>query len=615
MKKTALFLLLIIICAAFSRVSADGPCGENASWTLSDDGVLTISGSGPMEDYQYVDKSPWYNTRAQIRKIVIEEGITAVGNKNFYGCTYLTEVRLPETLTAIGDAAFDQDSHLALINVPEGITSIGKTAFRQCSSLTVFPIPSGLEAIEDYAFSSCIRLGSVTLPEGLTSIGEAAFANCDSLTGIVIPASVTYISEKEAFAWCNNLREIKVDPGNDSYVSADGVLFNKDQSKLLYYPAGKTAASYTVPASVTSINDHAFASGTHLVSLTIPGSVKEIGEGAFSESRKLTNISLSEGLKSIGDKAFHYCPKLAGITLPASLAPLENDPFYGCDSLQSINIAEGSKYMSSIDGVLFSADKTVLISYPRTRIDGTYAVPEGVEKIGEGAFAECNNLVSVTFPDSLTEIGENAFNGCERLTDFTLPEGLVTIGDSAFDYVPGPKRLVIPQTVGTIGYEAFYDCENLAEVIILNPETDLEDAYSFIGCNEELTISGFAGSTAEAYADEYDIPFIVMEEIPEEYLSAGHQHAGGSDPWTCAECGAEMSGGNYCGECGAPRPQALICGNCGYEAPEGKTFKFCPECGSPMPALPARTGADLRQLDTDALNALIEQAEEELKRR
>ena len=398
MKKTVFFLLLLMLCAAFSHACADGgPCGVHAEWTLSADGVLTISGTGPMDDFQTASDMPWKGVRDKIKSVVIEEGITTIGDDAFYACADLTSVTLPESLRIIGDAAFESCKALTSITIPDGVLSIGRAAFAFCAGLTEFQLPASVEAIDEQAFYKCTGLTAVTLPDTLKYIGPLAFQGCTALTGIAIPASVSFISERDAFTDCKSLQEITADPANADYASVDGVLFNKDQSRLLYYPAGKTDASYTVLETVTSINDRAFASNASLVSLTIPGSAETIGSGAFSGCGSLEQIPLPEGIRSIGDEAFVGCRKLTELSFPASLIFLGADPFRDCFSLTSISAAEGSELLSSADGVLFSADKTVLRAYPPAKAGDTYAVPDGVKKIADDAFAGCEALVSVTF--------------------------------------------------------------------------------------------------------------------------------------------------------------------------------------------------------------------------
>lgn len=511
MKKKVLFLLLVWVCASFFRVFADGTCGENVTWSLSSDGILRISGTGPMEDSENSREVPWKDSRKKITGVIVDEGVTRIGNYAFYDCSKLQKASLPESLTAIGDEAFYGCANLSDLNVPVGIVSIGKEAFKGCKNLTSFPVPDALEIIEDETFSGCSKLENVILPDTLQYIGKSAFANCSSLTRIIIPANVTYISDNFAFADCGNLREILVDPENTCYISVDGVLFDIDQSILLYYPAGKTDAAYAVPLTVTELNDYAFYGNGNIISLTLSDYVMTAGNSAFSRCSQLEQIFLPESLRSIGDLAFSRCSSLKEITFPASLISLGFDPFSSCAALASINVEKGSGNFSSEDGILFSADKTVLVAYPPARYDTAYVIPEGVKTIGDHAFSENKNLEHVTFPDSLTGLGIAAFSYCSRLTGITFPAALVTIGNFAFTRCTALNEIVIPESVISIGSGAFSYCENLVSAAVLNPETELYKSGVFDHCGDGFILSGFTGSTAEEHANAKKLQFAVLE--------------------------------------------------------------------------------------------------------
>lgn len=655
MRKTVLSLVLLLLCIsvcqvfAADNIFAEGSCGADAFWAFSDDGVLTVSGSGPMDDFRYSGDVPWKDVRDNIVSVVVEDGITKVGQNAFYWCRNLTDVILPRSLTAIGSTAFTGCSNLSQVNVPDSVTSIGKEAFRGCSSLNSIHIPGKLELIDDYTFYGCDKLASVTLPESLKTIGNSAFSNCDTLTEIVIPASVESISENGAFTDCSSLQKFTVDPENPNYSSADGVLFNKDQTRLLYYPAGRTNAFYSVAMTVTDINVYAFYSNHDLVSITVPGTVKTIGNYAFAYCNKLSQIIFGEGLESIGEGAFTGCSSLPTISFPASLVVLGSNPFEYCRSLSSINASAGSATFSSVGGVLFSADKSVLIAYPHGIASRTYRIPDGVRMIGNHAFLNNSNLESVTFPDSLTAIGVSSFAGCDKLTGVTFPDGLETIDTRAFNSCDGLTEVVLPESVISIGSSAFSWCDNLVSVTVMNPETALDKWGVFDFCSEDLTITGWAGSTAETYAADADVPFIELKaaaepepevteepaeqpsEIPAKEPEAeepvqesseparsdehDHDHTGEAGTWACAECGAEMNGGNYCSRCGAPRPQGQVCPSCGYEVPEGMTMNFCPVCGTKLDIPRTRINVVLEDLDYDELLNVLDLVEAEIGNR
>jgi hypothetical protein len=252
---------------------ATGSC----TWTLA--GVpgnytLTISGSGAMEDYveQIIDgtlqtTAPWNAYREDITTVVIRGEVTAVGKYAFAGCTGLTNV-------IIGNS----------------VTAIGAWAFYGCSGLTgTLRIPHSVITIGDGAFVVCHGLTGVTVGNSVTTIGKYAFYACAGLTDVTISNSVTTI-DNFAFADCRKLTEINVNADNAKYSSADGVLFNKNKTELIVYPAGKTG-NYAIPHSVTTITINAFSNCIGLTGVDIPHSVTTIGRETFSGCSGLSTVT------------------------------------------------------------------------------------------------------------------------------------------------------------------------------------------------------------------------------------------------------------------------------------------------------------------------------------
>ena len=222
----------------------------------------------------------------------------------------------------------------------------------------------------------------------VTTIGAWAFAYCTSLTSIDIPNSVTTIGEL-AFASCTSLASISVASDNPNYIGIDGVLFNKDKTMIVVYPASKDGSEYTIPNSVTTIGELAFYHCSLLASIDIPNSVTTIGEGAFA-----------------------FCTSLASIDIPNSVTTIGEGAFSNCTSLASISVASDNPNYIGIDGVLFNKDKTMIVIYPAGKDGSVYTIPNSVTTIGEYAFASCTSLASVNIPNSVTTIGEYAFASC-----------------------------------------------------------------------------------------------------------------------------------------------------------------------------------------------------------
>ena len=203
-----LYLLLITLLVSLSAYAEkSGICGDNLEWKLTDEGVLTITGTGEMQDWNDYS-SPWYENES-VKQVIIGDGVTTIGDNAFESCSSLTSITIPNSVTTIGDNAFES-----------------------CSSLTSITIPNSVTTIGDYAFSYCRALTSVIISNSVTTIGERTFANCYSLTSVTIPSSVTRI-EDGAFSDCGNVKQITSEAVTPPYCSRyafDGV--NRNECKL-----------------------------------------------------------------------------------------------------------------------------------------------------------------------------------------------------------------------------------------------------------------------------------------------------------------------------------------------------------------------------------------------
>lgn len=573
-----------------------GTCGTNLTWTLDDEGTLTISGTGAMTDYWSIgDNAPWYYNKSQIKALVVEEGVTSIsdgtfaycydlaqvtipstmvsigdnaflntgltslvltegvasiGKSAFSNCNQLVTVELPESLTSIGESAFSNCNRLTTANVPggikeipkwmfnycgalttitisEGLTSIGENAFYMCRKLTTVTLPSTLETIGDSAFYSCEKLGylelpdslttideeafsacyelnipklpasltsvgrmafrlchaltELTFPEGMETIGDSAFESCNGLISVTIPATVTSIGDR-AFSDCSKLMAIHVAEGNKKYASQGGVLFNADKTALMCYPSGKTDTEYTIPATVTTLNEYVFSENLQLTKVTVPGSIAVIPQYAFYCTSDLTEVVLNEGIMEIGQTAF-YGTGLTSVTLPDSLTTIGNHAFYNTKlksvsigknvtaigerafdyiyDLTEIKVAEDNTAFTSVDGILMNKDKTAMVQVP----DGvtSVVVPETVTALAPLQFYDCQKLTSVVLPDGITEISDDCFSHCYALKELTLPESITSIGHTAFQS-SGLTSITFPAALTSIGDSAFDYCSSLKEI-------------------------------------------------------------------------------------------------------------------------------------------------------
>ena len=308
----------------------------------------------------------------------------------------------------------------------------------------------------------------------VTGIDEKAFRDCHDLTSIDIPAGVKRIGYG-AFSGCSALTEISVHDNNLSFRSENGILFNKDQTKLICYPAGKTQTSYSVPSSVTSIGSYAFCDCSHLTSLSVPNNVTSIGSCVFRGCSSLSSISLP----FIGSSAHGSSNAYLGYDFGAS-AYSENSK-YVPTTLKTVVITGGS----TIDYNAFYECASI----------STVIIPRGVTSIGYNAFHGCTGLTSISIPDSVKSIGAYAFYGCNRLTAIAIPRGVTSIGNSLFYGCDSLTGIVIPDGVTTIGNHAFYGCTHLTSLLIPESVTNIDDS-AFRSCGNLVSVT-FGGTKAK----------------------------------------------------------------------------------------------------------------------
>ncbi len=214
-----------------------------------------------------------------------------------------------------------------------------------------------------------------------------------------------------------------------------------------------------------------------------------------------------KNVTQIGYSAFASCDSLQSVTIPAGITMIEKYAFGNCKSLQSIVTDSGNENYSSLDGVLFSKDKTELVQYPSGKEDTKYTIPNSVVTIGWYAFGWCSNLQRVTIPDSVTSIGDYAFYGCDTLQRIAIPGSTAEIGEQAFGNCESLRNVTIFDGVTTIKYLAFYDCNNLQSITI--PESVTQIGFYAFNPDYLSVIYGFEGSDAEYYANRNNIKFEV----------------------------------------------------------------------------------------------------------
>jgi len=431
---------------------------------------------------------------------------------------------IPDSVTSIGDYAFSGCTGLTSVTIGNSVSFIGAYAFSGCTGLTSMTIGNSVTSIGDGAFSGCRGLTSVTIPNSVTSIGYVAFQECSGLTSVTIPASLTSIGDG-AFDGCSGLKGITVDIANSAYSSNDGILFNKAQTSLIAFPGGKTGA-YTIPDSVTSIVNDAFAGCSGLTSVTIPNSVTSIGIDTFSGCSGLTSVTIPNSVNSIDQGAFYGCSALTSVTIPDSVTSIGDWAFAYCSGLTSVTIPNSVisigdwalAYCSGLTSVYFmgnapSVGRDVFLDTTAT----LYYLPSkagwrdpfaGRPTVAQTELLFSSDGVKITITGSnpkatgalvipstinglpVTSIGFGAFWGCTQLTSVLLPASLESISDWAFKGASGLRNVTIPSSVTNMGAYAFEGCSGLGNVIAIPSTEKASSALTFGGLKQ--TYSGSA---------------------------------------------------------------------------------------------------------------------------
>ena len=492
MKKQFLLLMMTLLPLVASA-DVNGTCGKNLTWYYVEaTQTLTISGTGEMYNSWLGGSAPW--STYPIKEVIVEDGVTSIGQTAFSGCSSLASINIPNSVTTIYEYAFSGCNSLTSINIPNSVTAISSSAFSGCNSLTSINvetdnpkydsrdncngiietetnkliigckntnIPNSVTSIGGSAFERCSSLTSINIPNSVTSIGRSAFENCSSLTSINIPNSVTSIG-RSAFENCSSLTSINI----PNSVTSIGLSAFENCSSL---------TSINIPNSVTSIRTNTFLGCSSLTSINIPNSVTSIGGSAFENCSSLTSINIPNSVTSIDIYAFHGCSSLTSINIPNSVTSIDIYAFHGCSSLTSINVETGNPKYDSRDncnGIIETETNKLIIGCKNT------SIPNSVTSIDIYVFDGCSSLTSINIPNSVTSIGRGAFQGCKLETIICrcpLVNASQSFSSATFNhavlYVPEGKR-----------WEAIYDGGwypfiNIRETVMNVDELSTQKAY------------------------------------------------------------------------------------------------------------------------------------------
>ena len=524
-------LALLHVSAVMPAVFSVSAAAEEGTWEFDDTtGTLTISGvwqdfytgtqSAPWEKLKKNTKTPVLsvvfgeNTKSipvnalcgfkSLKSVTIPAGTEIIGNYAFMNCPALEQITLPDSLTEIGNGAFFECTALKSVTVPENVKLIGSEGFRGCTALKEITLPEKLTEIGSYVFQNTPWLadrraenplvivngividgftckGVVQIPDGVTEIAYSAFEKNQEMTEVVFADSVQKLGFR-AFSDCEALEKVVI-PKQIASVT-DYAFFNCDSLEHVVMEEG-----------VTAICAGAFANCERLADIVIPETVNRIETYALRTTQWMEKQQKENPLVIINHILVDGTCCKGDVMIPEDVVRLSPYVFHSFDEchIRSVVIPEG---ITEIPYCAFNRCKELT----------SVTIPDTVERIDNSAFSDCIQLREVTIPSSVRELGSSVFDGCQ-INAVVIPEGITEIPYSAFNRCQELTSITIPDTVERIDSHAFSYCTQLREITI--PSSVREFGYSaFIGT--DLTIRGYTGSAAEAYAEEYEIPFAAI---------------------------------------------------------------------------------------------------------
>ncbi len=395
-----LFVMLIFATPAFADDS--GSAGSKITWTFQEStGTLTLSGSGT------VTSAPWGKYKADIKEIIISEGITDLYNHAFQDCVNLEKVSFPSTLIKINNYAFKNCTSLKELHLPQNLREIGVNAFYGCSSLEKVVIPPSLSYIYADAFSYCSKLDDVYI------------SDLNAWFNVWMPSSGSPLSG-----------------GANLYVNGElltEAVVSKESLEYYFPLKGCTSLKKVTFTNGSVIPNYFLAGCINLEEVVIRESIWYIGQCAFLSCRSLTEINLPKNVQTIEDYAFSNCTGLTEFTLPDNVPVIDNRVFSGCTNLKKVHISSASK-VHTIYPYAFENCKNLQ----------EFTIPATIKKINNSAFFGCESLTSINIPAKVTTIGTNPFEGCVNLSEIQIEEGntAFVVGEDYGLYTIDKSRLI-----------------------------------------------------------------------------------------------------------------------------------------------------------------------------
>ena len=422
-------------------VAASGYCGTNTKWSLSNDGLLKITGTGTIKNYSKRN-APWYPYRYMVRRIVMDDGITRIGDYAFWGMRVVKSVDFPKNLASVGKHAFRFCTGLEYADLHDKVKTIDYMAFQGCISLRGIEIPNGLTTIGEWAFSGCSKLRSIDLPPSLTTLGRGALETCHSLTTVTIPANITTLED-----WLLHdsigLREIVIHEG------------------------------------VKYIDQEAFHGCTGLKRIVFEGNAPSVSSKAFW--RVTADVYYPEGNSTWTESAREIFKQNNGegtLNWKSYSGAAPDDEITDTNHIPAIRVS-GSRgteltWNVSYENVLTISGTGAMKDNTREYTEEGYPyfvktveIGDGITRIGNADFRDCLTLESIHIPDTVTSIGSNAFTRCSKLVSISIPGDLEYVGASAFADCVEMKYFAVRGNVAVIGSNAFENCVDMHSVVFL----------------------------------------------------------------------------------------------------------------------------------------------------